>query len=269
MEEIWKKLEDRAEEQIAKLCGEIKDFAERNQVKRFYIGMSGGIDCAVTAALAKRAGIEVVAITMPFEADKVSTRKQGVDHAQKQCDVLNIPLYKVDISQIEPLITNGCAEAEYGSNPLISAESRLARANILPRVRMTVLYYAAQCGGGMVLGTGNLSEMTMGYFTKWGDGAYDFDPLETVTKTEVFILAKHLNIIPEIINKQPSADLWEGQTDEKEMGLGYRDIDEFILTGRHPDAAVAAKIKAVIRRNRHKFTGKEKANTILEQLISS
>ena len=91
--------------------------------------------------------------------------------------------------------------------------------NVPPRVRMTYLYAFAGAKNYLVLGTSNLSELTAGYFTKWGDGASDFEPLKDLTKSEVRILAKYLGVPKEIINKAPSADLWQGQTDEDEMGM--------------------------------------------------
>lgn len=83
----------------------------------------------------------------------------------------------------------------------------------------------------LVIGTGNLAERTIGYFTKWGDGACDLNPLASLTKREVYVLAKYLGVPDEIINKKPSAELWEGQNDEDEIGISYDKIDRFILEG--------------------------------------
>ena len=266
MSDYLKELENKVDQDIDQLVENIKKFVKDNKVEKFYLGMSGGIDCAVVAALCKRAEVDVVCVTMPYRAESSKTRKRGMIHAAKQCRKLDIPLYTVDISDMEALIVSGCSANVYKGGFLVKNHSQLAKANILPRLRMTVLYYIAQCNNGMVLGTGNLSEMVMGYFTKWGDGAYDFNPLSTITKTEVKMMAEKLNIIPEIINKKPSADLWDGQTDEDEIGLSYNDIDRYILTGHHDDKKVVEKIKGAICRNKHKFVGKTEVVEILKKL---
>mgnify|MGYP002710688125 FL=1 len=105
----------------------------------------------------------------------------------------------------------------------------------------------------MVIGTGNLSERTVGYFTKWGDGAYDINPIANITKREVYILAKHLQVPDRILNKKPSAGLWEGQTDEGEMGITYDQIDEFILNGTSGNSEIDEKIQEKKNRNMHKI----------------
>ncbi len=105
----------------------------------------------------------------------------------------------------------------------------------------------------LVIGTGNLSERTVGYFTKWGDGANDLNPLGMLTKKEVYILAKYLGVPESIINKKPSADLWEGQTDEEELGISYSQIDEYILNGTSGDKNVDEIIKLKHKITMHKL----------------
>ena len=129
---------------------------------------------------------------------------------------------------------------------------QLAEANILPRVRMTYLYQYAQLNNLLVIGTGNLSERTVGYFTKWGDGACDINPLANVTKTEVYLLANYLKIPNCIINKEPSAELWNGQTDEEELGISYEKIDKYIFNGTSGDVEIDKKIQEKNSRNMHK-----------------
>lgn len=105
----------------------------------------------------------------------------------------------------------------------------------------------------LVIGTGNLSERTVGYFTKWGDGACDINPMGMLTKREVYILAKYLQVPECIINKKPSAGLWEGQTDEEELGIKYEQIDEFILKGTSGNEEVDKVIKIKNERAMHKL----------------
>jgi NAD+ synthase len=97
---------------------------------------------------------------------------------------------------------------------------------------MTALYAVAASENRLVAGTGNRSEIYMGYFTKWGDGAYDFNPIGDLTATEVYEFLRFLDAPASIIDKAPSAGLFEGQTDESEMGVTYKSIDEYLLTGR-------------------------------------
>lgn len=252
MKDYLNKLQENINDHIDELINNIKAFMKENNVSKFYIGMSGGLDCAVVSALAKKAGAEVIAITIPYQAKNSKTRTTAIQHAYKHCKQWDIPLYEVPLDAMNNALLNEVGSAKLNGKPLVSSDHQLARANILPRIRMTILYYVAQSNGGLVLGTGNLSELVMGYFTKWGDGAYDFNPVEKVTKTEMFMIAKALHICDEIVNKDPSADLWDGQTDEAEMGLTYEQIDEFILTGEG-DEKTKVIVKRQIKNNRHKF----------------
>ena len=106
-----------------------------------------------------------------------------------------------------------------------------AAVNVAPRLRMATLYAVAQTRGALVAGTGNRSERYLGYFTKWGDGACDVNPIADLTVREVYKLLRYLHAPEPIINKQPSAGLFEGQTDEAEMGVRYDEVDEALLCG--------------------------------------
>jgi NAD+ synthase len=128
---------------------------------------------------------------------------------------------------------------------------RLATANLKPRLRMTTLYAFANLLGYHVLGTGNLDELTVGYFTKFGDGGCDLLPLGSLAKGEVRDLARELGVPRQIIDKPPSAGLWSGQTDEGEMGLTYGDLDAFVRGGEIAPAA-RARIEALRDASAHK-----------------
>ena len=123
---------------------------------------------------------------------------------------------------------------------------------------MTYLYEYAQINNLLVVGTGNLSEATVGYFTKWGDGAHDFNPIANLTKREVYVLAKHLHVPESILTAKPSADLWEGQTDEDEMGITYNQIDDFILKGTTGIDEIDEIIKRKNEQNSHKLNSIQK-----------
>ena len=134
-------------------------------------------------------------------------------------------------------------EAELKTLEGVASLSDMAVANIAPRLRMTTLYTIGQSENRLVAGTGNRSEIYMGYFTKWGDGASDFNPIADLCATEIFEFLRFLNAPASIVEKAPSAGLYEGQTDEKEMGVTYRAIDAFLLQGEVNNAD-----KAVIDR---------------------
>lgn len=236
---------------INKTIEEIKEFATKNHITRFVIGMSGGIDCALTSALVKKAGYEVIALTMPYEENTSKQRVKGISDARKHCEAINIPIYEVSITN---MVNSMLKEQDKIKNELAKYDGneRLAKANILPRARMINVYYVAQLINGVVLGTGNLSEYTMGYFTKWGDGGYDYDPILKYTKTEVYILARRLNIIEEIINKKPSADLWDGQSDEEEMNITYKEIDKYIRCPEECNELTKSIVENAKRKSAHK-----------------
>jgi len=121
-----------------------------------------------------------------------------------------------------------------------------------PRLRMTVLYAISASENRLVAGTGNRSEIYMGYFTKWGDGACDFDPIADLTVTEIYEFLRYLNAPESIISKAPSAGLFEGQTDEAEMGVSYREIDSFLLDGTQPDGDAMQIIEKYHSTSEHK-----------------
>ena len=151
------------------------------------------------------------------------------DHALFVAKQFDIQTVEVDISGVKDAFLNAL-------NPVLDSlklteSSELGITNINPRLRMTTLYTLAQSRHSLVCGTGNLSEAQMGYFTKWGDGAYDFNPIADLTVTEIFDFLRFLGAPDVIINKAPSAGLFEGQTDEMELGMKYADIDEFLLHG--------------------------------------
>lgn len=208
--------------------------------KSVVLGESGGKDSAVVTALCVRAlGKEnVFAVTMPCHS--LST---DVDHAHLVAEAFGIELITVNIAETFETI-KGTIEKEHSLGDL-------AIANIKPRLRMTTLYAIAQTRSALVVGTDNLSEMTMGYFTKWGDGGYDFNPLGDLTMQEVLALGAELGVPAPILTKAPSAGLWEGQTDEKEMGVTYKAIEEFIKTGT-TDPESLAVISRTNRNTQHK-----------------
>ena len=181
------------------------------------LGLSGGIDSSVVAALGKNAlGKEKVhGIIMPSS----SNTKSDYDDAVSLAKGLGISYEAVPIEDIlESFKATGLFEG------------KMAYANIKPRIRMSLLYGYANSNNYLVAGTGNRSEIMIGYFTKFGDSGVDILPIGSLYKTQVFELAESLGIPEQIIKKKPSAGLWENQTDEAELGITYRNLD-LILAG--------------------------------------
>jgi NAD+ synthase len=178
------------------------------------VGMSGGLDSSVGAVLCKQAlGDAVRGLIMPCRSDPSDEA-----HARLVAQRFDITTATVDLGPTFDLLVSA-----------LPSGSRLSVANLKPRLRMIVLYYYANELGYLVVGSGNKSELLTGYFTKYGDGGVDLLPLGGLLKTQVQDLAKFLGIPGEIIDKPPSAGLWEGQTDEGEMGVTYEDLDRAIL----------------------------------------
>ncbi len=140
---------------------------------------------------------------------------------------------------------------------ILPAAGRMAKANIKPRLRMIVLYYLANKLNYLVCGTGNKTELSVGYFTKYGDGGADILPLAGLLKTEVWELARELGVPERVINKPPSAGLWSGQTDEKELGISYSELDGILgalLSGGKPRSSreKTQKVKNLLKCSEHK-----------------
>lgn len=184
-------------------------------------GNSGGKDSALVGILCKAACDNTVGVIMPcaskrnFEEDKTD----GIEVANS----FGIETKLIDLTTVRNNMIDLVAQETHLTN--------MAKLNVAPRLRMITLYMIAASENRLVAGTGNKSEVYMGYFTKWGDGGYDFNPIADLTATEIFEFLKYLNCPENIIKKSPSAGLFEGQTDEQEMGISYKELDDYILYG--------------------------------------
>jgi NAD+ synthase len=221
------------EEIERKLLGFIRKQVETAGANGVVVGMSGGIDSSVVAALcAKAIGPEkVLGLCLPDEV----TSPSDVKHAEDLAKRLGI---KFKVIEITPVI-----EALRKCLPGVDPGARVPLANLKARTRMIVLYYYANLCGYLVAGTGNRSELRTGYFTKWGDGAADFLPLGSLYKTQVKELARHLGIPRPILDKTPTAGLWPGQTDEGELGISYEKLDKIYMyldAGKTPPEVAGA-----------------------------
>ncbi len=207
------------------------------------IGISGGKDSAVTTALCVKAlGSEkVLGISMPC-----SSNPSDLEHAKLVAETFNIKFHVVDLKANYETMKDSIASQ-------VDLElSDIALANVKPRLRMITLYTIAQSKNYLVVGTDNLSEMVMGYFTKWGDGAYDINPLSDLTVKEVLAFGKELGVPAPILEKAPSAGLWPGQTDEIEMGVSYDEIENYIKTGCASTEEAHSIIEKSNKRTQHK-----------------
>lgn len=213
------------------------DSVKEANCKGIVYGLSGGVDSAVIAALSKLAfGDESLAIMMPIN----SSFEDEID-AKLVIDKFNLNAIKVDLSRT---YSEFVEVVEKGDN-------NMAYANVKPRLRMTTLYYYAQLKGYLVVGTSNKSEFTVGYFTKYGDSGSDLMPLVDFTKKEIFELARYLEIPDKIIQKPPSAGLFEDQTDEDEMGFTYNDLEKYI-NNEKIDERIEEKINRMVKISEHK-----------------
>ena len=208
--------------ELEKRVAFIKEKLSQSGCKGIVFGNSGGKDCALVGILCKRACEDTVGVIMPCESSV--NFGSDMDDGNALDDQFGIETRIVDITAVK--------KAEMEALSTATTLNSIAITNIAPRLRMTTLYAIGASEGRLVAGTGNRSERYMGYFTKWGDGAFDFDPIADLTVGEVYEFLEYLGAPESIIKKAPSAGLFEGQTDEQDMGVTYKAIDEYILTGK-------------------------------------
>jgi NAD+ synthase len=207
------------------------------------LGLSGGVDSSVLAALCKRAfPINTIGLIMPCYS-----ANEDKEYAETIARQFEVPTKTV--------VLNASYDTLIAVLPTFKGDpntARVAQANVKARLRMVTLYYVANQMGYLVAGSGNRSEITIGYFTKHGDAGADILPLGNLVKKEVKELASSLSIPREIIDKVPSAGLWSGQSDEVEMGLSYEALDRYILTGSATDE-VKSRIEFMKAACQHKI----------------
>tara|TARA_Y100001954_G_C15749293_1_gene572793 strand:- start:315 stop:1085 length:771 start_codon:yes stop_codon:yes gene_type:complete len=195
----------------------ILNYSKLSKTKGFIIGISGGIDSAVTSTLAAATGLKIVCLEMPIHQNK-----NQVNRAKKHIKWLKENF--VNVSSIEFELTQ---VFEKFKSKLNNESNELALANTRARLRMTTLYYFAQHYNLLVLGTGNkVEDFGIGFFTKYGDGGVDLSPIADLLKSEIQEIAKYLKINPDIINTPPTDGLWENnRTDEEQIGASYAELE--------------------------------------------
>ncbi len=202
---------------------------------------SGGKDCTLVGILCKAACDNTVGIMLPCQSKR--NFSEDIDDARSFTSKFGIENRLIDISELKSILVEKLSKT--------TELNDAALMNIAPRLRMITTYAAAAAENRLVAGTGNRSENYMGYFTKWGDGAYDFNPIADLTVTEVYEFLTYLGAPENIIKKAPSAGLFDGQTDEEQMGITYAKIDRYLLTGIASDEDKAL-IERFHSRSEHK-----------------
>lgn len=228
-----------AERMAQRLVAWLRERVAVARAKGVVLGMSGGIDSAVVGALCARAfGPDMLGLIMPCHS-----AAQDVADAHEVAATCGIP--------VRIVVLDGVFDVLVASLDGRAGDSNLPVENLKPRLRMVTLYFYANRLNYLVAGTGNRSEIAVGYFTKYGDGGVDLLPLGNLVKAQVREVASHLGVPRRIIEKSPSAGLWPGQTDEGEMGLSYAELDRYLLTGEAIDA-VRQRIERMRARSEHK-----------------
>ncbi len=220
-----RKIDLAAEEQ--RIIKFIRNYLQKSGISRLIIGLSGGLDSAVSAALAAKAvgKQNVRCVMLPYR----ESNPVNLADAKELAKQIGVAYEVIDVtSTVDSYLDQYARDA-----------NNLRRGNLMARIRMCVLYDLSAAYQALVMGTSNRSELLTGYFTQHGDSACAFEPIGHLYKTEVRALAQMMNIPPAFIQKHPSADLWHGQTDEEEMGITYAELDEilWLLTEHTPPLA--------------------------------
>ena len=222
----------------------IKEFVESSGAEGVVVGNSGGKDSATVIAMATRAlgKDKVLTIAMPC-----NSIKEDLEDAKLVSMTFDVPLLEIDLSDSYNTFERTINNSLKGIDKELVNE---AKVNSKPRFRMTILYSVAQSMNYLVIGTGNLCEQMVGYTTKWGDNASDFNPIGNFTVREVLAIGKYLGVPDRIINKAPSDGLGS-KTDEEKMGVTYDQIEEYIETGKTSEEAMLV-IERKNRVSKHK-----------------
>ena len=229
------------EKYLDEIVSFLKEYKEKTHAKGYVLGLSGGVDSSLVAALTRKAvGKEnLMCIMMPIDSNP-----DDLKDAKAVAEALDVRYVVLDGS-------NSYHETlkEFERQGL--SLDKMSKSNLKVRIRMTMLYAYGQTNGYLVLGTDNMDERYTGYFTKYGDGAADILPIVYLTKGEVVQASKMLGVPSHLAERVPSAGLFEGQTDEKEMGVTYKDLDDFLL-GKPVNKEVEERINHLHRVSEHK-----------------
>ena len=205
----------------------ISDYALENDIRALVVGVSGGVDSAVTSTLSARTGIRTIVLNMPIH------QKKYQDDLSKK----HISWLKDNFNNVEERIVNLSKTYDsFVETVSVDEVSDIALANSRARLRMTALYATAGSNGGIVVGTGNkVEDFGVGFYTKYGDGGVDISPIADLLKTEVYQIARELDIIEEIIQAAPTDGLWgDGRSDEEQLGASYEELEWAMKESKNP-----------------------------------
>ena len=231
----------------------LKEYAEYHQMKGFVVGISGGIDSAVTSLLCARTGLSTLLLHLPIRQTAAENQRAQEHLAQTQQRFTNVKVFSNDLTPILSTYENTLPAA---------TQTPLNMANVRARIRMTTLYAYAGAHQMLVAGTGNkIEDFGVGFFTKYGDGGVDISPIGDLYKSEVFVLARCLNVVTSIVTAPPTDGLFEeGLTDEQQLGasynelewaMQYNDTNEKTLSDRERE--VLAIYRTLHQKNQHKM----------------
>lgn len=217
----------------------LQEYLESNKMDSYVLGLSGGVDSSLVAAIARKA---VGKDRLYCYAIDVESNPKDIEDAKKVAKELDLNLEVINLNDTYHSYLKDLKGDEF---------IRLTKSNLKVRMRMVALFAYAQEKRGLVLGTDNADERYVGYFTKYGDGAADVLPIVHLTKGEVREAARLYGVSDALANRIPTAGLFEGQTDEKEMGVTYKDLDDFLL-GKEIDPKVKERIEYLHKISEHK-----------------
>ncbi len=236
------------------IAGWLRAQVQAANAQGLVFGLSGGIDSAVVARLCQMAMPDTcLGVIMPCHSNPEDEADARLVADQLRIPTMGVPL-EAPFDALTRLV-DGAFTTVPGLRPHATDDpkARVPQANVKPRLRMTTLYFVANRLNYLVAGTGNRSEITIGYYTKYGDGGVDLLPIGRLVKREVRDLARELGLPEKVIDKAPTAGLWLGQTDEAEMGFTYAELEDFI--GKGPSAVskkTADRIQHLIAVSEHK-----------------
>ena len=217
----------------------LKKYLEESHCKAYVLGLSGGVDSSLVAAIARKALGKDKLFCYALDID---SNPADVEDAKKVAKELDLNLEIVNLSKTYHSYLENLKGKDF---------IRLTKSNLKVRMRMVALFALAQEKSGLVLGTDNMDERYVGYFTKYGDGAADVLPIVYLTKQEVREAAELYGLSSLLANRTPSAGLFEGQTDETEMGVKYADLDNYLLGGK-VEKSVEERIEYLHKISEHK-----------------
>ncbi len=216
----------------------LKDELAESHTDGIVVGLSGGLDSSVCAALIRKANDNCLGLILPVESEV-----NDIDDAAEVASLIDLKTQYVDLTPVYTHLIK-----------LLPERKHVALGNIKARLRMVVIYYYANIHNYLVCGTGNKTEFSLGYFTKYGDGACDVLPLGDLYKCEVREIGGLLGIPEKIIEKVPSAGLWKGQTDEGEIGFSYEEVDKTLkeIAECRTRGDCAERLQSMMRQSEHK-----------------